>query len=109
MRAVSFWKHAGEALRRYRHAQPFVQDNLSRSVRGSLSGLHFQQPRAQAKLVTVLSGIVRDVVVDVRGPTFGKHVAVDLNDENRHQILFAHGFVAPSESADFFYKCDVLL
>ena len=89
-------------------AQPFVQDNLSRSVRGSLRGLHFQQPRAQAKLVTVLSGIVRDVVVDVRSPTFGKHVAVDLNDENRRQFFVAHGFVVLSKSADFFYKCDEL-
>ena len=59
--------------------------------------------------MTVLSGIVRDVVVDVRcSPTFGKHVAVDLNDENRRQFFaaLAHGFVVLSESADFFYKCD---
>ena len=95
-------------------AQPFVQDNLSRSVRGSLRGLHFQHPRAQGKLVTVLRGAVRDVAVDVRvgSPTFGKHVAVDLDDENRRQFFvprgFAHGFVVRSESADFFYKCDEL-
>ena len=95
-------------------AQPFVQDNLSRSVRGTLRGLHFQHPRAQGKLVTVLRGAVRDVAVDVRvgSPTFGKHVAVDLDDENRRQFFvprgFAHGFVVRSESADFFYKCDEL-
>ena len=93
-------------------AQTFVQDNLSRSVKGTLRGLHFQQPRPQGKLVTVLRGAVRDVAVDVRAgsPTFGKHVAVDLDDENRRQFFvprgFAHGFAVLSESADFFYKCD---
>jgi dTDP-4-dehydrorhamnose 3,5-epimerase len=92
--------------------QPFVQDNLSRSVRGTLRGLHFQNPKAQGKLVSVVRGAVRDVAVDVRAdsPTFGKHVAVDLDDENRRQFWvprgFAHGFVVHSESADFFYKCD---
>ena len=72
-------------------AQPFVQDNLSRSVRGSLRGLHFQHPRPQGKLVTVLRGAVLDVAVDVRvgSPTFGKHVAVNLDDENRRQVLRA--------------------
>jgi dTDP-4-dehydrorhamnose 3,5-epimerase len=92
--------------------QPFVQDNLSRSARGTLRGLHFQHPKAQGKLVTVLRGAVRDVVVDVRvgSPTFGNHVAVDLDHENRRQFFvprgFAHGFAVRSESADFFYKCD---
>jgi dTDP-4-dehydrorhamnose 3,5-epimerase len=92
--------------------QPFVQDNLSRSVRGSMRGLHFQHPRAQGKLVSVLRGAVLDVAVDVRvgSPTFGKHVSVDLDDENRRQVFvprgFAHGFVVRSQSADFFYKCD---
>jgi dTDP-4-dehydrorhamnose 3,5-epimerase len=94
--------------------QSFVQDNLSRSVRGTLRGLHFQNPKAQGKLVSVVRGAVRDVAVDVRAdsPTFGKHVAVDLDDENRRQFWvprgFAHGFVVHSESADFFYKCDEL-
>ena len=79
--------------------QPFVQDNLSRSMRGTLRGLHFQDPKAQGKLVTVLRGAVRDVAVDVRvgSPTFGRHVAVDLDEENRWQFFvprgFAHGFV----------------
>ena len=60
--------------------QAFVQDNLSPSVRGTLRGLHFQRPKAQGKLVSVLRGAVRDVAVDVRvgSPTFGKHVAVDV-------------------------------
>ena len=74
----------------------------------------FRIQNAQGKLVTVLRGAVRDVVVDVRvgSPTFGRHVAVDLDDENRRQFLvprgFAHGFVVRSDSADFFYKCDEL-
>jgi len=93
-------------------APPFVQDNLSRSVKGTLRGLHFQNPRPQGKLVTVLRGMVRDVAVDIRvgSPTFGRHVAVDLDEENRRQFWvprgFAHGFVVLSDSADFFYKCD---
>jgi dTDP-4-dehydrorhamnose 3,5-epimerase len=95
-------------------AGPFVQDNLSRSARGALRGLHFQNPKPQGKLVTVLRGAVRDVVVDVRvgSPTFGRHMAVDLDDDNRRQLWvprgFAHGFVVRSDSADFFYKCDEL-
>ena len=95
-------------------AQPFVQDNMSRSVRGTLRGLHFQYPKPQGKLVTVLRGAVRDIVVDIRAgsPTFGKHLAVDLDDENRRQLWvprgFAHGFGVHSDSADFFYKCDEL-
>lgn len=90
----------------------FVQDNLSRSAKGVLRGLHFQNPKGQGKLVSVLRGRVLDVAVDVRrgSPTFGRHVAVDLNDENRRQMWvprgFAHGFLVLSESADFFYKCD---
>jgi dTDP-4-dehydrorhamnose 3,5-epimerase len=90
----------------------FVQDNLSRSAKGVLRGLHFQNPNPQGKLVTVLQGAVLDVAVDVRvgSPTFGKHVAVELSAENRRQFWvprgFAHGFVVLSDSADFFYKCD---
>jgi dTDP-4-dehydrorhamnose 3,5-epimerase len=93
-------------------AGPFVQDNLSRSARGTLRGLHFQNPKPQGKLVTVLRGAVRDVAVDVRvgSPSFGRHVVVDLDDDNRRQLWvprgFAHGFVVRSDSADFFYKCD---
>ena len=92
-------------------AGPFVQDNLSRSVKGTLRGLHFQQPRAQGKLVHVLRGAVWDVAVDVRrgSPRFGRWVAVELSEENRRQLWippgFAHGFCVLSESADFFYKC----
>ncbi|KAA0072954.1 dTDP-4-dehydrorhamnose 3,5-epimerase [Tardiphaga sp. P9-11] len=90
----------------------FVQDNLSRSVRDVLRGLHLQNPRSQGKLVTVLRGEILDVAVDVRvgSPTFGRHVTALLTEENRRQLWvprgFAHGFLVLSESADFFYKCD---
>jgi dTDP-4-dehydrorhamnose 3,5-epimerase len=91
---------------------PFVQDNWSRSRRGVLRGLHLQNPRAQGKLVSVITGHVLDVAVDVRvgSPTFGHHVAVELSDENGIQFFLprgcAHGFVVLSETADFLYKCD---
>jgi dTDP-4-dehydrorhamnose 3,5-epimerase len=90
----------------------FVQDNLSRSARGVLRGLHMQNPRPQGKLATVLRGCALDIAVDLRigSPTFGRHVAVELNEENRRQLWiprgFGHGFIVRSESADFLYKCD---
>jgi dTDP-4-dehydrorhamnose 3,5-epimerase len=94
--------------------RPFVQDNMSRSTYGVLRGLHLQNPVTQGKLVTALRGMVLDVAVDVRvgSPNFGRHVAVELSEENRRQLWiprgFAHGFVVLSETADFFYKCDDL-
>jgi dTDP-4-dehydrorhamnose 3,5-epimerase len=93
---------------------PFVQDNHSRSVRGTLRGLHFQEPRAQGKLVQVLRGTVYDVAVDIRrgSPRFGKWVGIELSDQDVRQLWippgFAHGFCVLSESADFFYKCTEL-
>jgi dTDP-4-dehydrorhamnose 3,5-epimerase len=93
---------------------PFVQDNHSRSVRGTLRGLHFQEPNAQGKLVQVLRGTVFDVAVDVRrgSPRFGQWVGVELSDAVPRQLWipagFAHGFCVLSESADFFYKCTAL-
>jgi dTDP-4-dehydrorhamnose 3,5-epimerase len=92
----------------------FVQDNLSRSAQGVLRGLHIQNPKPQGKLVTVLRGAVLDVSVDVRrgSPTFGRHVAVELSEDNHRQVWIprglAHGFTVRSEGADFFYKCDEL-
>jgi dTDP-4-dehydrorhamnose 3,5-epimerase len=89
---------------------PSVQDNLSRSRRGVLRGLHLQNPRPQGKLVTAVQGNVLDVIVDVRvgSPTFGRHVSVELG--HLHQLWiprgFAHGFVVVSESVDLFYRCD---
>ena len=90
---------------------PFVQDNFSRSVRGTLRGLHYQEPRPQGKLVQVLTGAVYDVAVDIRrgSPTFGKWYGAELTDENNLQLWippgFAHGFCVLSDSADFHYKC----
>ncbi|AGC46352.1 dTDP-4-dehydrorhamnose 3,5-epimerase [Myxococcus stipitatus DSM 14675] len=95
-------------------AGPFIQDNYSRSSRGTLRGLHFQEPQGQGKLVQVLAGRVYDVAVDVRrgSPTFGKWAAVELSAENRRQLWippgFAHGFCVTSETADFHYKCTTL-
>ncbi len=89
---------------------PFVQDNFSRSAKGILRGLHFQEPNAQGKLVQVLAGAVYDVAVDIRrgSPTFGKWVGVELSADNRRQLWvpagFAHGFCVLSETADFVYK-----
>lgn len=91
--------------------QAFVQDNLSRSRRHTIRGLHFQEPDPQGKLVSVLAGSVFDVVADLRrgSPTFGRWVGVTLSAENRHQLWvpagFAHGFCVTSETADFHYKC----
>lgn len=91
----------------------FVQDNQSKSQRGVLRGLHYQKGDAvQAKLVRVIKGAVLDVAVDLRksSPTFGKHMAIELTEDNHTQLFvprgFAHGFVVLSEEAVFFYKCD---
>jgi dTDP-4-dehydrorhamnose 3,5-epimerase len=90
---------------------PFVQDNFSQSTKGTLRGLHFQEPRAQGKLVQVFRGAVWDVAVDVRkgSPHFGAWVGVELSEDNRRQLWippgFAHGFCVLSDVADFFYKC----
>lgn len=92
----------------------FVQDNLSKSARGILRGLHLQHPNAQGKLVCVLAGEVFDVAVDVRvgSPTFGKWVGALLSADDHRQIWippgFAHGFCVTSESALFAYKCTAL-
>lgn len=91
----------------------FVQDNESMSSYGVVRGLHFQRPPyAQSKLVRCVKGKVLDVVVDIRkgSPTYGKHIAVELSEENHRQVFiprgFAHGFAVLSESAVFQYKCD---
>ncbi|HYP26521.1 MAG TPA: dTDP-4-dehydrorhamnose 3,5-epimerase [Blastocatellia bacterium] len=89
----------------------FVQDNHSRSVRGTVRGLHYQLTRQQAKLCRVVQGEVLDVAVDVRrgSPYFGMHVKAILSSENRRQMYipkgFAHGFAVLSDSAEFLYKC----
>ena len=89
----------------------FVQDNHSRSTRGTLRGLHAQRGRPQAKLIRVLDGEIYDVVVDIRrgSPTFARWIAVTLSAENFRQCFvpvgFAHGFCVTSDRADIEYKC----
>jgi dTDP-4-dehydrorhamnose 3,5-epimerase len=95
-------------------AVPFVQDNWSRSVKGTLRGLHYQLPNPQDKLVWVVRGEIFDVAVDVRrgSPTFGKWVSAILSEANHHQFFvpagFAHGFCVMSDEADFMYKCSAV-
>lgn len=91
----------------------FVQDNESMSSYGVMRGLHFQNPPyTQSKLVRCVKGAVLDVAVDIRkgSPTYGKHVAVELTEDNHRQFFvprgFAHGFAVLSETAIFQYKCD---
>ena len=91
----------------------FVQDNESMSTYGVMRGLHYQKmPYTQSKLVRCVKGCVLDVAVDIRAgsPTFGRHVAVELSEDNHLQFFipkgFAHGFAVLSDVAVFQYKCD---
>ncbi len=95
------------------HPVAFVQDNESMSAYGVVRGLHFQLPPfSQAKLVRCVRGAVLDVALDLRrgSPTYGRHVAVELSEENKRQVFidkgFAHGFAVLSERAVFQYKSD---
>ena len=91
--------------------QRFVQDNVSRSRRGVVRGLHFQHPGDQGKLVSVLNGAAYDVAVDVRvgSPTYGRWDAEELSADNRRQLWippgFAHGFQALADDTVMLYKC----
>ncbi len=90
---------------------PFVQDNLSYSIRGTLRGMHYQLKKPQAKLVQATGGRIYDVVIDIRrnSPTFGKWFGIELSDRNKRQLFvghgLAHGFCVLSESALVTYKC----
>lgn len=91
----------------------FVQDNQSKSTKGVMRGLHFQSPpHAQAKLVRCVKGAVMDVAIDLRkdSPTYGRHIACLLTEENQRQMFiprgFAHGYAVLSDEAIFQYKCD---
>ena len=92
-------------------AEPFVQDNFSRSIRGTVRGLHYQEPHAQGKLIMVVEGEVYDVVVDIRkgSPTFGTWQGVTLSSDNYRQLYIppscAHGFCVTSQQALVLYKC----
>lgn len=95
------------------HSVHFVQDNESMSSYGVMRGLHFQRPPfTQSKLVRCVKGAVLDIAVDIRkgSPTFGRHVAVELTEDNHKQFFvprgFAHGFAVLSDTAIFQYKCD---
>jgi dTDP-4-dehydrorhamnose 3,5-epimerase len=90
----------------------FVQDNQSKSQKGVLRGLHFQNPPfAQGKLVQVIKGAVLDVAVDIRkdSPTYGQHLALELSEENKMMLYisegFAHGFLTLKDETIFSYKC----
>lgn len=90
----------------------YIQDNHSRSHKGVLRGMHFQQPQPQGKLVRVVRGTVFDVAVDLRAssPTFGMWEGVILSAENKRMLWaprgFAHGFLALEDETDLLYKCD---
>jgi len=91
----------------------FVQDNESKSVFGTIRGLHYQlEPYAQSKLIRVLDGKILDVVIDLRekSPSFGKHFSIELSSEDKSQLFipkgFAHGFSVLSKNAIVFYKTD---
>jgi dTDP-4-dehydrorhamnose 3,5-epimerase len=93
--------------------QRFVQDNQSKSAYGVIRGLHYQlEPYSQSKLVRVLSGTIRDIVVDIRkgSPAYGKTYSIELSCENKLQIFvpkgFAHGFAVLTETAVVLYKTD---
>jgi dTDP-4-dehydrorhamnose 3,5-epimerase len=116
---TTFSDHRGQFRECFRKAEferhcghyPLVQDNLSRSVGGTLRGLHYQRSRPQGKLVQVISGIIFDVAVDIRpgSSTYGQWMGCIL-DADRGELIwippgFAHGFYVISDSADVFYKC----
>jgi dTDP-4-dehydrorhamnose 3,5-epimerase len=100
-----------EALERAGVAADLVQDNHSRSVKGTIRALHFQVPPGQPKLVRCARGAVFDVVVDLRrsSPTFKQSFSITLSDENHFQLYIpaglAHGFCVVSDVADFVYRC----
>jgi len=99
-----------DALEALGVAEEFVQDNHSRSRRGTLRGMHFQVGIGQGKLVWVARGTILDVAVDIRrgSPTYGNHEAFELDDVSHHQLYvpvgFAHGFLVTSDVADVCYK-----
>lgn len=110
-RGFFFESYHQAKLEKFGVREIFVQDNHSRSCKGTLRGLHYQLKHPQAKLCRVIQGEVLDVAVDIRvgSPHFGQWVSAVLSAENKQQILiprgFAHGFVVLSEAAEFLYKC----
>ena len=100
-----------EAFARAGIAVRFIQDNHSRSAKGVLRGMHFQNPGPQGKLVRVVSGAVFDAIVDLRrsSPTFGRWFGLELSSANKRMLWvpegFAHGFLTLEDGTDFLYKC----
>ena len=111
MRVDSFWRRTRRQNTSLGVADSFVQDNHSRSVKGTLRGLHYQLRHPQAKLCFVVEGEALDVAVDIRvgSPHFGKWTSVLLSAEKHNQIYiprgFAHGSLALTDTVQFFYKC----
>jgi dTDP-4-dehydrorhamnose 3,5-epimerase len=103
-----------EAFRAAGIGDTFVQDNHSRSARGVLRGLHYQEPNGQGKLVRCTRGAIFDVAVDIRrgSPTFGRWFGIELSDANKLMLWippgFAHGFCAMEDGSDLVYKCTTL-
>lgn len=111
-RGYFFESYNQEKLAALGFHQTFVQDNLSKSQKGVLRGLHFQTPpHAQGKLIQVIKGAVLDVVVDIRtqSETFGQHMSIEINERNKDQLFvpegFAHGFLTLEDETIFSYKC----
>ena len=111
-RGYFFESYRHDILIKHGFLSSFIQDNESKSQRGVLRGLHFQNPpHAQAKLVRVVKGGILDVAVDIRrnSKTYGQYFSVDLNDENKSMLLipegFAHGFVTLEDETIVNYKC----
>jgi dTDP-4-dehydrorhamnose 3,5-epimerase len=119
LRPRVFTDARGSFAETYRHdrfveigiSETFVQDNLSRSVRGTLRGFHYQLKRPQAKLCWVAEGDALDVALDIRvsSPTFGQAECILLSAEIQNQVFipagFAHAFLALTETVKFIYKC----
>ncbi len=92
-------------------SEPFLQDNLSRSVRGVIRGLHYQHTQPQGKLLTVIRGTIQLVELDIRStsPTYGQHISITISDDEPRLVWippgFANGFCCLSDEADVLYKC----
>ena len=110
-RGFFFESYHAERYARAGLPERFVQENHSRSIPGTLRGLHYQLRHPQGKLVRVLRGSIWDVAVDIRrgSPTFGRWVGVELSAGNKRQLYvpvgFAHGFCVPTEESEIEYKC----
>ncbi|MFO0321902.1 MAG: dTDP-4-dehydrorhamnose 3,5-epimerase [Bacteroidota bacterium] len=112
VRGYFFESYNKEVFKEHDISVDFIQDNQSLSNQGVLRGLHFQAPPfAQGKLVRVINGAVLDVAVDIRknSPTYGEHVSIELNEENKTMFYippgFAHGFLTLTDHTIFSYKC----